>query len=106
MEPHGFTSISQHQRMKGELVMSTRYSQALECAGRLSSFRNAKLALLALFFIAGCSTVARKSDPHSVIPTLAPNQVESAFASRQKGLASWYGKKFHGHRTASGERFN
>jgi rare lipoprotein A len=25
---------------------------------------------------------------------------------KQRGLASWYGKKFHGRRTASGERFN
>src|ERR1700758_5457087 len=24
----------------------------------------------------------------------------------EKGLASWYGKRFHGHRTASGEAYN
>jgi rare lipoprotein A len=27
-------------------------------------------------------------------------------ALTEKGLASWYGKKFHGHRTASGESYN
>lgn len=27
-------------------------------------------------------------------------------AVTEKGLASWYGKKFHGHRTASGEAYN
>ena len=27
-------------------------------------------------------------------------------ALTEKGLASWYGKKFHGHRTASGEAYN
>ena len=27
-------------------------------------------------------------------------------ALAEKGLASWYGKKFHGHRTASGEAYN
>ena len=27
-------------------------------------------------------------------------------ALSEKGLASWYGKKFHGHRTASGEAYN
>ena len=27
-------------------------------------------------------------------------------AVAEKGLASWYGKKFHGHRTASGEAYN
>jgi len=25
---------------------------------------------------------------------------------RQKGIASWYGRKFHGHKTAMGERYN
>ncbi|RTZ59714.1 MAG: septal ring lytic transglycosylase RlpA family lipoprotein [Gammaproteobacteria bacterium] len=25
---------------------------------------------------------------------------------RQKGIASWYGRKFHGHKTAIGERYN
>lgn len=29
-----------------------------------------------------------------------------AFAWTEKGLASYYGKKFHGRRTASGERYN
>ncbi len=30
----------------------------------------------------------------------------SAKTHTEKGLASWYGGKFHGRRTASGERFN
>lgn len=29
-----------------------------------------------------------------------------ALAYKAKGRASWYGPGFHGHRTASGERFN
>ena len=29
-----------------------------------------------------------------------------AGAKAQKGKASWYGKRFHGRKTASGERFN
>jgi rare lipoprotein A len=39
--------------------------------------------------------------------TLVPHQpVESATAHAIKGLASWYGGKFNGRHTASGERFD
>ena len=31
---------------------------------------------------------------------------ETAASWKQRGRASWYGKKFHGRRTASGERFS
>ena len=31
---------------------------------------------------------------------------ESSAGYREKGIASWYGKKFHGHRTSSGETYN
>lgn len=32
--------------------------------------------------------------------------MESAAGFRQRGYASWYGKKFHGRKTSSGERYN
>lgn len=32
--------------------------------------------------------------------------MKSAKGYRQKGVASWYGSKFHGHRTSSGESYN
>jgi rare lipoprotein A len=32
--------------------------------------------------------------------------MDSADGFRQRGTASWYGKKFHGHKTASGERYD
>jgi len=32
--------------------------------------------------------------------------LKSAQGYRQEGIASWYGKKFHGRKTASGERYN
>ena len=39
--------------------------------------------------------------------SLAPHQpVESATAHALKGIASWYGGKFNGRHTASGERFD
>lgn len=31
---------------------------------------------------------------------------ESSVGYKEKGIASWYGKKFHGHRTSSGEIYN
>ena len=31
---------------------------------------------------------------------------ESSTGYREKGISSWYGKKFHGHRTSSGETYN
>ena len=31
---------------------------------------------------------------------------ESSSGYKEKGLASWYGKKFHGHRTSSGESYD
>jgi rare lipoprotein A len=41
---------------------------------------------------------------------LPDDQVQAPLAAdapwKQQGLASWYGKKFNGRRTASGERFN
>lgn len=34
------------------------------------------------------------------------NVIEDARGFKQRGYASWYGKKFHGRKTASGERYN
>ena len=31
---------------------------------------------------------------------------QSSVGYKEKGIASWYGKKFHGHRTSSGETYN
>jgi len=36
----------------------------------------------------------------------AKKPVTKANTSGETGMASWYGKKFHGRKTASGERFN
>jgi rare lipoprotein A len=37
---------------------------------------------------------------------LSPVMASDAFAFNQTGIASYYGTKFHGRKTASGERFN
>jgi rare lipoprotein A len=39
-------------------------------------------------------------DGHTYVP------ITDGRAIKEKGLASWYGKKFHGHRTSSGEAYN
>lgn len=99
-------------------------------------FRNICIFMCTLavcLLVAGCG--ARRSTPAApVVQTPAPAQTSPAPAptpqaalapalrqqpvartasrprtevvSVQKGVASWYGRRFHGRRTASGERFN
>ncbi|WHZ12006.1 MAG: Septum-associated rare lipoprotein A [Burkholderiaceae bacterium] len=56
------------------------------------------------------SAAAPATDPsHTASSTTAPSDAEaqsSAEPTEQQGLASWYGPRFHGRRTASGERYN
>ena len=49
------------------------------------------------------STVSNDEDVLERLTAVASNSV-SKF--KQTGLASWYGRKFHGRKTASGETFN
>lgn len=58
---------------------------------------------------------ARKPKPLPVTPPVAepadtsassPYELSPPRESDQQGLASWYGPRFHGRRTASGERFD
>jgi rare lipoprotein A len=44
----------------------------------------------------------REATP-GLVPNMAPDRAEREVG---KGMASWYGKAFHGRRTASGERFD
>lgn len=52
--------------------------------------------------------------PHLIPPTQRPyevygkvyNPIANADGFRQEGIASWYGAKFHGRRTADGEIYN
>ncbi len=66
--------------------------------------------LLAAFFV-GCS----KPPPPPAAPGMPKpykvfnkwyQPISSAQGFQQKGLASWYGKKFHGKRTSNGETYN
>ena len=53
----------------------------------------ATAAVFLLLFVAACGASTRRP--------LAPR-----VGAAQEGLASWYGGKFHGRKTASGERFD
>lgn len=65
------------------------------------SRRLAALGLLSLV-LAGCASGRGRAPGESV-----PAQPEAADEGEiARGLASWYGGKFHGRRTASGERFD
>jgi rare lipoprotein A len=69
------------------------------------------LVILILLFENGCSRVkpyshsAGYSKPYKVMGKwYQPRQESHGF--RQTGLASWYGKDFHGKKTANGETYN
>lgn len=89
------------------------------------------LSLLAFGLLNGCSTARRDGPPSynvdvSNIPDAVPkveplsrvgNKPYTVFGKRyyvmsssknyeQRGIASWYGTKFHGHHTSNGERYN
>ncbi len=52
------------------------------------------IALLVSFLAFGCA--GRRQQPQHAVTG----------AYEAEGMASWYGKRFHGRKTASGERFN
>jgi len=67
--------------------------------------------ILAVFFVVTCSYIsnpiqsAEASRRHSVNAAKAHKTTHHSKTNRQ-GIASWYGPKFHGKKTANGERFN
>jgi rare lipoprotein A len=72
-----------------------------------SAVRRMRHSLMAMAM--GMTGAALASAPLSTPPKEAPKASTSAKRSRfnvQIGKASWYGKKFNGRKTASGERFD
>lgn len=70
-------------------------------------------AFHALFFVSaalagGCGIASAQSGPAPAAPAAAPTAapVATATASVESGKIAWYGTKFSGRRTASGEVFN
>jgi rare lipoprotein A len=72
--------------------------------------RVAPWLLLALACVAQAQTQDGDEDQGQRHPASGeiPLQIEAAPAAREigRGIASWYGPRFHGRRTASGERFD
>jgi rare lipoprotein A len=64
---------------------------------------------LAGLLLLGCTPAAAAPGPRRATTVEAPGE-DTPIAPRggyeQRGLAAWYGGKFHGRRTASGERFD
>jgi rare lipoprotein A (peptidoglycan hydrolase) len=73
--------------------------------------QRAATALVFALFITGCGSAPikhRASDGSTIKSSQASAERETSRTSQgpQKGLASWYGKRFRGKRTASGTRFD
>lgn len=91
-----------------------RMIQILRCCVSL-------LTLFCLFFIISCSTPSHKSDKSIIsnksnkVPRTQQSYtiknkryypIPSAKGYSEKGVASWYGGKFHGRRTSNGEVYD
>ncbi len=73
--------------------MDRSYGRQASTANPRPAFRNAALFVCILLFLVGTDCGGKRGDHQQ------KNKAEV-------GMASWYGKKFHGKKTASGERFN
>lgn len=62
------------------------------------------MVLLLLCCLSACVATRPQRGPEQSTPAGEPPRVGSTF--RQVGVASWYGKAHHRHRTANGERFD
>lgn len=62
-----------------------------------------RLALIAaILSLAACSSTPERKQPKTAAAPVSEGRLET----RAKGMASWYGKRFHQRRTASGEHFD
>jgi len=83
-------------------------------SGNFSAILLGTLALLILLTGCGPVTVTPETSARKTAPTQKPYTIsgktyypiETADGYRETGTASWYGKQFHGRKTASGETYN
>lgn len=82
---------------------------------RVSSFLIMAVCCLVFLYLHGCARVRPLPPPPPEAPGMPrPYKVMGRWyhplphsrGFRQKGLASWYGRKFHGRKTSSGEIYN
>lgn len=76
------------------------------------------LSLILLFGCAKTSPVSQPKEPSTDLADIPPTQrpykidgkkyypIPSSVGFTQTGIASWYGKKFHGRKTSNGETYN
>ena len=67
------------------------------------------LFFLSVLLLVGCGGGAKVYKTNTKPYTVAGNTyypLKTAKGFSEDGIASWYGKKFHGRKTASGERYN
>lgn len=64
------------------------------------------LALTIPLLIAGCDLEAKQNYQNAAQPNPHIQRAQKHPLYRKRGIASWYGRKFHGKRTASGELFD
>jgi rare lipoprotein A len=70
------------------------------------------LPVVLIFFFIGCAAPEKKPTARPGLP--APYKIgrtwyqpiKHAHGFRERGIASWYGKDFHGRKTANGETYN
>lgn len=70
--------------------------------GRRREFLAGGTMMAVAAVLAGCSTLPDRARPEPD----GPAPTDSPGAEIGRGKASWYGPRFHGKRTASGERFD
>ena len=91
-----------------KMINSKRYF-----VGYLSFQSNIISSCVCVFFLLTCYTTAveaAKRRPQTQVPYVINNKrffpIPSAKGFNQKGLASWYGKDFHGRKTSNGEVYD
>jgi rare lipoprotein A len=62
-------------------------------------------ALATVLWLGGCATRAPSAPDAGSAPSSSSDTTQTA-SEIERGMASWYGDKFQGRRTASGESFN
>ncbi len=73
--------------------------------GRMSFKPALTLMLATVLWLGGCATRAPSTPDMPGLPD-APSAEPQGQAEIDRGMASWYGERFHGRRTASGEAFD
>lgn len=91
----------------------TKAGEQLRLEGRRGPALRNLLTVLVLLLVCACSTAkpapaghgGKKPRPYKIAGKWY-HPISHAGGFRQEGLASWYGKKFHGRRTANGEVYD